>query len=55
MVGCDMFMDIHGDEALPYNFISGSEGVPKWQNGPRLAELQSMFVQALMQVLRFLP
>jgi murein tripeptide amidase MpaA len=24
-VGCDMFFDIHGDEALPYNFVAGSE------------------------------
>jgi hypothetical protein len=50
-VGCDMFMDIHGDEALPYAFISGSEGVPKWQNGPRLGDLQTMFVQSLMQAI----
>ncbi len=24
-IGCDMFFDIHGDEALPYNFVAGSE------------------------------
>lgn len=24
-VGCDMFFDIHGDEALAYNFVAGSE------------------------------
>ena len=23
--GCDMFFDIHGDEAIPYNFVAGSE------------------------------
>ena len=23
--GCDLFLDIHGDEALPYNFVAGSE------------------------------
>ncbi|MFT5643262.1 MAG: murein tripeptide amidase MpaA [Janthinobacterium sp.] len=23
--GCDMFFDIHGDEALPYNFVVGNE------------------------------
>ncbi len=23
--GCDMFFDIHGDEALPYNFVAGNE------------------------------
>jgi len=40
-VGCDLFMDIHGDETLPYNFLSGSEGVPKW--GERLKKLQDTF------------
>ncbi len=24
-VGCDMFFDVHGDEAIPYNFVAGSE------------------------------
>ncbi|HAT29718.1 MAG TPA: hypothetical protein DCW29_02345 [Janthinobacterium sp.] len=24
-IGCDMFFDIHGDEALPYNFVAGNE------------------------------
>jgi murein tripeptide amidase MpaA len=24
-VGCDLFLDIHGDEALPYIFLAGSE------------------------------
>jgi murein tripeptide amidase MpaA len=23
--GCDLFLDIHGDEALPYVFVAGSE------------------------------
>ncbi len=26
--GVDLFLDIHGDEALPYNFISGTAGIP---------------------------
>lgn len=26
--GCDMFFDIHGDEALPYVFVAGNDGVP---------------------------
>ena len=26
--GVDFFLDMHGDEALPYNFIAGPEGVP---------------------------
>lgn len=26
--GADLVLDVHGDEALPYNFIAGSEGAP---------------------------
>ena len=26
--GVDLHMDVHGDEALPYNFIAGYEGIP---------------------------
>lgn len=36
--GCDLFIDVHGDEALPYNFIAGNEGIPAWS--PRLQKLQ---------------
>eukprot|EP00428_Durinskia_dybowskii_P061189 CAMPEP_0170384754 /NCGR_PEP_ID=MMETSP0117_2-20130122/16162_1 /TAXON_ID=400756 /ORGANISM="Durinskia baltica, Strain CSIRO CS-38" /LENGTH=367 /DNA_ID=CAMNT_0010640515 /DNA_START=149 /DNA_END=1252 /DNA_ORIENTATION=- len=46
-VGCDMCMDIHGDETLPYNFLSGSEGLPKW--GPRLKMLQDHFTEAFLK------
>ena len=28
--GVDFFFDVHGDEALPYNFIAGAEGVARW-------------------------
>jgi murein tripeptide amidase MpaA len=28
--GVDLFLDMHGDEGLPYNFIAGAEGVPGW-------------------------
>lgn len=28
--GVDMFLDIHGDEALPYNFVAGCEGNPSY-------------------------
>lgn len=28
--GMDFFLDVHGDEALPYNFIAGAEGIPSW-------------------------
>lgn len=28
--GVDLCFDVHGDEALPYNFIAGAEGTPSW-------------------------
>ena len=28
--GLDFGLDVHGDEALPYNFIAGTEGIPSW-------------------------
>lgn len=28
--GVDFFLDVHGDEVLPYNFIAGGEGVASW-------------------------
>ncbi len=28
--GIDLALDVHGDEALPYNFIAGAEGVPSF-------------------------
>jgi hypothetical protein len=36
-----------GDEGLPYNFIAGAEGIPKW--GPRLQGLQNSFTEAFMR------
>ncbi len=38
--GVDFFLDVHGDEALPYNFIAGAEGIPSWTNA-RDKELQA--------------
>lgn len=43
-----MFTDVHGDEALPYNFLSGMEGIPKWS--PRLDNLQNIFNAAYIKV-----
>lgn len=31
-VGCDFFLDVHGDEAIANNFIAGGEGIPKWSD-----------------------
>jgi len=39
--GVDLFLDIHGDEALPYNFVAGSEGIVGFS--PRLQQLQDTF------------
>ncbi|MEM9838167.1 MAG: M14-type cytosolic carboxypeptidase [Pseudomonadota bacterium] len=46
-IGCDLFLDVHGDEAIANNFIAGSEGIPCWS--PRLAELLSTFKNQLME------
>jgi murein tripeptide amidase MpaA len=45
--GCDVCVDVHGDETLPYNFIAGMEGQAKW--GPRLKGLQGLFTNAYMR------
>ena len=31
--GVDFAFDVHGDEALPYNFIAGAEGTASWSDG----------------------
>ena len=30
--GLDFGLDVHGDEALPYNFIAGTEGIASWND-----------------------
>jgi len=30
--GVAFALDVHGDEGLPYNFIAGGEGVPRWDD-----------------------
>lgn len=45
--GLDFALDVHGDEALPYNFIAGTEGIPDWTN--RLADLQATFKDTYVQ------
>ncbi len=37
--GLDFGFDVHGDEALPYNFIAGTEGIPGW-NRERQQQLE---------------
>lgn len=45
--GCDLNLDIHGDEALPYNFISGIEGIPSFDE--RLKNLTENFIHSWME------
>lgn len=42
--GVDLFLDIHGDETIPFVFVAGTEGVPSY-NG-RIAELETLFKNA---------
>jgi len=46
--GLDMHLDIHGDEAIPYNFVAGSEGIPSYD--ARMKELEDNFKAALLVV-----
>ena len=39
--GVDIFLDIHGDESIPYVFVSGCEGVLNYS--PAIAELENVF------------
>ncbi|TDR77877.1 murein tripeptide amidase MpaA [Paludibacterium purpuratum] len=39
--GVDLFLDIHGDEGLPYVFFSGTEGIPSYD--ARIAAIENEF------------
>ena len=43
--GVDLFYDVHGDEALPYVFLAGSQGTPRYND--RLAHLRDRFSEVL--------
>jgi murein tripeptide amidase MpaA len=43
--GVDFAMDIHGDEAIPYVFMAGFDGIPSWT--ARQGELYAQFGTAL--------
>ena len=45
--GCDLFFDIHGDEALPYVFVAGSEMLPSFTE--RQLQEQRAFIEAFKQ------
>lgn len=44
--GVDLFYDVHGDEALPYVFLAGSQGTPSYND--RLARLRDRFSDVLI-------
>jgi murein tripeptide amidase MpaA len=43
--GVDFAMDIHGDEAIPYVFIAGFDGIPSWTQ--RQGDLYTRFANEL--------
>ena len=45
--GVDLFIDAHGDEALPYNFVAGSEMLPDFTERQRLE--QTAFIAAFKE------
>lgn len=44
--GVDFAMDVHGDEAIPANFIAGFEGIPSWTE--RQGALYDAYLAALL-------
>lgn len=36
--GIDLMLDVHGDEAIPYNFVAGSEGIPSYHEKMQILE-----------------
>lgn len=46
--GVDLYLDIHGDENLPYNFLAGCEGVPCYDE--RHEKLADKFKQTLLSI-----
>ncbi len=48
--GVDFAMDVHGDEAIPANFLAGFEGIPSWNEGQ-----QKLFERFAEELVRFSP
>lgn len=46
--GGDLFLDIHGDEELPWNFVAGCEGNPSYDE--RHANLENVFKNSFMAI-----
>ncbi|MCV6626896.1 MAG: M14-type cytosolic carboxypeptidase [Cellvibrionaceae bacterium] len=47
-IGVDLFLDIHGDEELPYVFTAGCEGNPGYS--PRLKQLEQKFRRRYQEI-----
>ena len=45
-IGVDVFLDIHGEESLPYAFVMGCEGVPSYNK--KMAERENRFKDYLL-------
>ena len=48
----DLFLDIHGDEELPVNFLAGSQGTPPWydeRSDKRVEQLHGAFLAAYVR------
>lgn len=45
-IGCDFYLDIHGDEEIPGNFLASTSGIPGWND--RLQGLFDKFQNALL-------
>lgn len=46
--GVDLFLDIHGDESIPYNFLSCCEGIPGYSE--KMASLEAAFLKKWITV-----
>jgi len=46
--GVDLHLDIHGDEALPFNFVAGGEGTPSYNT--RIESLENKFKEVLLNI-----
>ncbi|WP_448565253.1 M14 family metallopeptidase [Thalassotalea ganghwensis] len=46
--GVDMHLDVHGDEALPVNFVAGCEGIPSYDE--KMKSLEDSFKAILMNI-----
>ncbi len=47
-VGCDFYLDVHGDEEIPANFLVGNEGIPNYSQ--RQHSLYLRFSEELLAV-----